>query len=34
LGLQLVLDLVEQLGGIIELDRNAGTTFKIKFEEL
>jgi PAS domain S-box-containing protein len=34
LGLQLVLDLVEQLGGIIEVDRNAGASFKIKFEEL
>jgi two-component sensor histidine kinase len=34
LGLQLVLDLVEQLGGIIEVDRDAGTSFKIKFEEL
>jgi two-component sensor histidine kinase len=31
LGLQLVMDLVEQLDGNIELDRNHGTTFKITF---
>lgn len=34
LGLQLVMDLVEQLGGSIELDRDGGTTFKIGFKEL
>ena len=31
LGLQLVNTLVEQLEGAIELDRTAGTTFKIAF---
>ena len=31
LGLQLVITLVEQLGGTIELYRNGGTEFKIKF---
>jgi len=34
LGLQLVNTLVEQLEGIIELDRSGGTTFKITFAEL
>jgi PAS domain S-box-containing protein len=33
LGLQLVITLVEQLKGTIELDRGTGTTFKITFEE-
>jgi PAS domain S-box-containing protein len=34
LGMQLVISLVEgQLGGSIELDRSAGTTFKIKFSK-
>ncbi len=31
LGLQLVMDLVEQIGGKIELDRGSGTVFKITF---
>jgi PAS domain S-box-containing protein len=31
LGLQLVITLVEQLKGTIELDRNAGTEFKVTF---
>jgi len=30
-GMQVVNDLVEQLGGTIELDRKGGTTFKVKF---
>ncbi|RZN37186.1 MAG: PAS domain S-box protein [Methanophagales archaeon ANME-1-THS] len=34
LGLQLVITLVEQLEGTIELDRGTGTTFKITFEEV
>ena len=34
LGLQLVVELAEQLRGSIELDRKGGTSFKIKFEEL
>lgn len=34
LGLQLVLMLVEQIGGKIELDRTNGTEFKITFREL
>jgi PAS domain S-box-containing protein len=34
LGLELVITLVEQLKGTIELDRSTGTTFKITFEEL
>jgi len=33
-GLQLVNTLVEQLEGIIELDRSGGTTSKITFSEL
>lgn len=32
LGLQLVVSLVEQLDGVIELDRSEGTTFTIKFQ--
>ncbi len=32
-GLQLVITLVEQLGGTIELDRDGGTEFKINFIE-
>ena len=32
IGMQLVRDLVLQLEGTIELDRNDGTTFKITFE--
>jgi two-component sensor histidine kinase len=32
LGMQLVRELVKQLEGTIELDRNDGTTFKITFE--
>ncbi len=32
LGMQLVIMLVEQLGGAIELDRSKGTAFKITFE--
>ncbi|MBW2037353.1 MAG: PAS domain S-box protein [Deltaproteobacteria bacterium] len=32
LGMQLVVMLVKQIGGSIELKRNGGTTFKIKFE--
>jgi two-component sensor histidine kinase len=31
LGLQLVNDLVSQINGVIELDRNSGTTFVISF---
>jgi two-component sensor histidine kinase/DNA-binding response OmpR family regulator len=34
LGLQLVIALVKQLEGIIELDRSGGTTFKITFAKL
>jgi two-component sensor histidine kinase len=34
LGLQIVSMLVEQLGGRLELDRKAGTEFRIIFEEL
>jgi len=34
LGLKLVVGLTNQLGGTIELDRNGGTTFKIRFTEL
>ncbi|WP_048190318.1 histidine kinase dimerization/phosphoacceptor domain -containing protein [Methanobacterium sp. SMA-27] len=34
LGLQLVKNLVRQIDGEIELDRNHGTEFKIKFKEL
>ncbi|MBI4552731.1 MAG: GAF domain-containing protein [Candidatus Latescibacteria bacterium] len=34
LGLQLVMTLVEQLEGTIELERNGGTTFTITFTEL
>ena len=34
LGLQLVTTLVAQLGGTIELERDGGTTFKIKFSEI
>lgn len=34
LGLQLVMTLVEQLEGTIELERNGGTTFTITFMEL
>ena len=34
LGLQLVTTLVAQLGGTIELERDGGTTFKIKFTEI
>jgi two-component sensor histidine kinase len=34
LGLQLVITLVDQLGGTIELDRDGGTTFRMAFEEL
>jgi two-component sensor histidine kinase len=33
LGLQLVVELSEQLRGSIELDRKGGTSFRIKFEE-
>ncbi len=33
-GLQLVLDLVEQLEGTIRLNTNHGTEFEITFEEL
>ena len=33
-GLQLVITLVEQLEGRIELDNSVGTTFKIAFPEL
>jgi PAS domain S-box-containing protein len=33
LGMQIVLSLVEQLDGTIELDRSEGTTFKIVFEK-
>ncbi len=34
LGLQLVVELTEQIKGYIELDENGGTSFKIKFQEL
>jgi len=34
LGLQLVTSLIKQLNGTIELDKNAGTTFKITFPQL
>ncbi len=34
LGLQLVVDLTEQLDGTIELDRSRGTTFKITFPQI
>ena len=34
LGLQLVTTLVEQINGTIELERNGGTSFKIRFKEL
>lgn len=34
LGLQLVNNLVSQLNGKINLERNEGTTFKISFKEL
>ena len=33
LGLQLVMTLVQQLGGRIELERSAGTAFRISFQE-
>ena len=33
LGLQLVTILVEQLGGTMDLDREGGTTFRIRFKE-
>lgn len=33
LGLQLVNSLTKQLDGVIELDRNGGTCFEIKFKE-
>jgi two-component sensor histidine kinase len=33
LGLQLVMALVQQLGGVIELERRPGTTFRITFAE-
>jgi PAS domain S-box-containing protein len=34
LGLQLVTTLVDQINGTIELERNGGTSFKIRFREL
>ncbi|WP_370572400.1 PAS domain S-box protein, partial [Methanomethylovorans sp.] len=34
LGLQLVTTLVDQINGTIELERNGGTSFKIRFKEL